>query len=255
VTVYEGEGRGGSRRVRIDIHLNFIGRFEVPAEIVTPMELEEQRRIQEEQAAKAKYAQEREQERNEKRKAASREFTERKNAGLLTPEELEEYNRKREHSRAWQKEWRDKRKASEPPKPPKPLSRNEIVKRHYAGLPLTDEEYAIYRAWQNKKTEQARERRHRIKESQPPTAKPPTIKSVLEKRSAGAEFTPEETEIYNRFRETRNDKLRDYNREYQRNYLREKRQAETEEERQARNAKRREAYNSRKAVQPMAANQ
>ncbi|MDR1736767.1 MAG: DUF4368 domain-containing protein [Oscillospiraceae bacterium] len=155
VTVYEGEGRGASRRVRIDIHLNFIGRFEVPAEIVTPMELEEKRRFQGEQDTKAKDAQER----YEQRKAAAREFTARMKAGLLTPEELEEYNRKRERNRAWQKEWRNKRKAAEPPKPPKPLSQNEIVKRHYAGLPLTDEEYAIYRAWQDKKTEQARERR------------------------------------------------------------------------------------------------
>ena len=41
--------------------------------------------------------------------------------------------------------------------------KNEIIKRKYAGLPLTDEEYAIYRAWQEKKPEQARERRHRLK--------------------------------------------------------------------------------------------
>jgi hypothetical protein len=46
-----------------------------------------------------------------------------------------------------------KRKAAEPPKPHKPLSQNEIIKRKYAGLPLNDEEYAIYRAWQGKKTE------------------------------------------------------------------------------------------------------
>ena len=47
VMVYEGKGRGNDRRQRIDIHMNFIGAFEVPAEIITPMELEEQRRIQE----------------------------------------------------------------------------------------------------------------------------------------------------------------------------------------------------------------
>ena len=51
VVVHEGEGRGNSRRQRIDIYLNFIGAFEVPAHIVTPMEAEEQRRQQEEQAA------------------------------------------------------------------------------------------------------------------------------------------------------------------------------------------------------------
>ena len=52
VVVHEGEGRGNSRRQRIDIYLNFIGAFEVPAHIVTPMEAEEQRRQQEEQTAK-----------------------------------------------------------------------------------------------------------------------------------------------------------------------------------------------------------
>lgn len=52
VVVHEGEGRGNSRRQRIDIYLNFIGAFEVPAHIVTPMEAEEQRRQQEEQGRK-----------------------------------------------------------------------------------------------------------------------------------------------------------------------------------------------------------
>ena len=70
VIVYEGEGRGNDRRQRIDIYLNFIGAFEVPAHIVTPEELEAE----------------------EKRLA---------------------------HSREWQKEWREKRKAAEPPKPPR----------------------------------------------------------------------------------------------------------------------------------------
>ena len=49
VIVHEGEGRGNDRRQRIDIYLNFIGAFEVPAHIVTPAEVEEQRRQQEEQ--------------------------------------------------------------------------------------------------------------------------------------------------------------------------------------------------------------
>ena len=52
VVVHEGEGRGNDRRQRIDIYLNFIGAFEVPEYIVTPAEVEEQRRQHEEQAAK-----------------------------------------------------------------------------------------------------------------------------------------------------------------------------------------------------------
>lgn len=89
VIVYEGEGRGNDRRQRIDIYLNFIGAFEVPAHIVTPAEVEEQRRQQEEQAAKEARSKELKKARYEKRKAEKREFTARKKAGLLTPEELE----------------------------------------------------------------------------------------------------------------------------------------------------------------------
>ena len=127
------------------------------------MELEEQRRIQEENALKGTDAQERYQVRYENRKRVKREFTARKKAGLLTPEELEAENIRLENKREWFKEWREKKKAAEPPKPPKPLSKNEIIKRKYAGLPLTDEEYAIYRAWQDKKNAQARERQHNKK--------------------------------------------------------------------------------------------
>lgn len=203
VVVHEGDKRGAERRQRVDIHMNFIGTFEVPADIITPMELEEQRRLSEEKAAHKKELKEREQERYEKRKQEKREFTARKKAGLLTPEEMEAEERRLEHNRAWQKEWREKRKAAEPLKPPKPLSQNEIIKRKYAGLPLTDEEYAIYRTWQEKKNEQARERRHRIKTSEPSKAKKPTQKEVVEKSKAGLPLTSEELELYNRYGERR----------------------------------------------------
>jgi hypothetical protein len=163
VIVHEGVGRGASRRQRVDIHLNFIGNFEVPADIVTPMELEEQRRQQEEAEAHALELQERFQERNERYKAERRSFTARKRAGLLTPDETEAENRRLEKKKIYNKQYHEKRKATKPPKPPKPLSANEIIKRKYAGLPLTDDEYAIYRAWQDKKNEQARERREKQK--------------------------------------------------------------------------------------------
>jgi hypothetical protein len=41
----------------------------------------------------------------------------------------------------------------------------------------------------------------------------------LEQRKAGLPLTPEAEEIYNSYREKRNDKLRDFSREYQRNYM------------------------------------
>lgn len=90
VVVHEGEGRGNSRRQ------------------------------QEEQAAKEAHSQELAKAREEKRKAEKREFTARKKAGLLTPEEQAADEARLAHNRAWQKEWREKRKAAEPPKPPKP---------------------------------------------------------------------------------------------------------------------------------------
>lgn len=49
-------------RQRLDVRLNFIGEFEVPAEIVRPMGIEEQRRIQGEQAAREKRQAETEEE-------------------------------------------------------------------------------------------------------------------------------------------------------------------------------------------------
>ncbi len=82
VIVHEGEGRGNDRRQRIDIYLNFIGAFEVPAHIVTPAEVEEQRRQQEEQAAKEARSKELAKARYEKRKAEKREFTARKKRGF-----------------------------------------------------------------------------------------------------------------------------------------------------------------------------
>ncbi|MDE7261610.1 MAG: DUF4368 domain-containing protein, partial [Oscillospiraceae bacterium] len=40
IVVHEGKGRGNQRRQRLDFYFNFIGAFEVPADIVTPMEQE-----------------------------------------------------------------------------------------------------------------------------------------------------------------------------------------------------------------------
>jgi hypothetical protein len=170
VVVYEGEGRGSNRHVRVDIHLNFIGAFEIPSDIITPMELDEQRLIQEEKAAKEKRSKELEQARYEKRKQESREFTERMKAGLLTPEELEAHEQKKAHNRAWQKEWRDKRKAAEPPTPPKPLSQNAVVQRKKEGLPLSPEELAIYETWREKQAEKNRRWREKQKIADLPMA-------------------------------------------------------------------------------------
>lgn len=161
VIVHEGEGRGNSRRQRLDIYLNFIGTFEVPAEIVTPMELEEQRREQEEKAAREERSKELAQIRYEKRKQDKRDFTARKKAGLLTPEEQEAEDIRMAKCRETQKEWRAKRKAAEPPKPRK-RSLTELAAAKREGLPLTPEEeerLAAYRQRKNEAVKRCRERK------------------------------------------------------------------------------------------------
>ena len=105
-----------------------------------PAEVEEQRRQQEEQAAKEARSKELAKARYEKRKAEKREFTARKKAGLLTPEELEAEEKRLAHNREWQKEWREKRKAAEPPKPPKKKSIKELMELEKTGAELTPEE-------------------------------------------------------------------------------------------------------------------
>lgn len=168
VVVHEGEGRGNSRRQRIDIYLNFIGAFEVPAHIVTPMEAEEQRRQQAEQAAKEARSQGLAKAREEKRKAEKREFTARKKAGLLTPEEQAADEVRLAHNRALQKEWREKRKAAEPPKPPKPKSIKELIALQRAGAALAPEEAERFAAYRERKNRQHKEWYERQKAAQPP---------------------------------------------------------------------------------------
>ena len=140
--VYEGEGRGNDRRQRIDIYLNFIGAFEVPAHIVTPEELEAE----------------------EKRLA---------------------------HSREWQKEWREKRKAAEPPKPPKKKSIKELMELEKTGAELTPEETERLAEHRRKKAAQHKAWRERQKAGQP---KARTLKELAAAQKEGKALTPEESE-------------------------------------------------------------
>ena len=142
VIVYEGEGRGNDRRQRIDIYLNFIGAFEVPAHIVTPEELEAE----------------------EKRLA---------------------------HSREWQKEWREKRKAAEPPKPPKKKSIKELMELEKTGAELTPQETERLAEHRRKKAAQHKAWRERQKAGQP---KARTLKELAAAQKEGKALTPEESE-------------------------------------------------------------
>ncbi len=191
VIVHEGEGRGNDRRQRIDIYLNFIGAFEVPAHIVTPAEVEEQRRQQEEQAAKEARSKELAKARYEKRKAEKREFTARKKAGLLTPEEQEAEEKRLAHNREWQKEWREKRKATELPKPPKKKSIKELMEIEKTGAELTPEETERLAEHRRKKAAQHKAWRERQKAGQPKTR---TLKELAAAQKEGEALTPEESE-------------------------------------------------------------
>jgi len=94
-----------------------------------------------------------------KRNQEKREFTARMKAGLLTPEELAAHELRKAKSRAWQKEWRDKRKAAMPEQLKK-ATRSDIIQRKKDGLSLTPEELEIYAAWRQKRTDQHREWRY-----------------------------------------------------------------------------------------------
>ena len=138
VVVHEGEGRGNSRRQ------------------------------QAEQAAKEARSQGLAKAREEKRKAEKREFTARKKAGLLTPEEQAADEARLAHNRALQKEWREKRKAAEPPKPPKPKSIKELIALQRAGAALAPEEAERFAAYRERKNRQHKEWYERQKAAQPP---------------------------------------------------------------------------------------
>ena len=162
VVVHEATGgRGNSRRQRLDIYLNFIGAFEVPAHIVTPMEEEAERRRQEEQAAKEARSRELKKARYEKRKQEKRDFTARKKAGLLTPEEQAEEEKRSAKKREQNQAWREKQKASQPPKPPKPHSLTELARMKREGLPLTPEEAQHLAEYRQRKNEQIRQSQQR----------------------------------------------------------------------------------------------
>lgn len=162
VVVHEATGgRGNSRRQRLDIYLNFIGAFEVPAHIVTPMEEEAERRRQEEQAAKEARSRELKKARYEKRKQEKRDFTARKKAGLLTPEEQEEEEKRLAKKREQNQAWREKQRASQPPKPPKPHSLTELARMKREGLPLTPEEAQRLAEYRQRKNEQIRQSQQR----------------------------------------------------------------------------------------------
>ncbi|MDR0325125.1 MAG: recombinase family protein [Oscillospiraceae bacterium] len=155
VVVYEGDRSSGKREQKVEIYLNFIGKFSVPDDYneYTP---EEMQRQSDAQAAKEQRSQELYLVRYEKSKAKKREHTAQRDAGLLTSEEMEADKLRVERNRIRHREWRDRIRAAQPPKPPKQLSQNAIIQKKSEGLPLTTEEEQVYEAWREKRREQHR---------------------------------------------------------------------------------------------------
>ena len=143
------------------------------------------------QAAKEARSKELAKARYEKRKAEKREFTARKKAGLLTPEELEAEEKRLAHNRERQKEWREKRKAAEPPKPPKKKSIKKLMELEKTGAELTPEESERLAEHRRKKAAQHKAWRERQKAGQPKTK---TLKELAAAQKEGEALTPEESE-------------------------------------------------------------
>ena len=191
-----------------DSYFNFIGAFDVPADIVTPMEREAERRQQEEQAEKEEHSKVLAQARYEKHKQERREFTARKRAGLLTPEEQEAEERRLERNRAYQKQQRDKKKAGQPEKPRK-WTLEELAKLDRAGADLTPEETERLTAYKQRRAEAVKRCREKKMAVQPPKPQQRTLKELTECSKAGLPLTPEEAERLETHRSRKKTALQD----------------------------------------------
>jgi len=236
VYVHEGIGRGKIRRQRVDIHLNFIGAFQLPADFITPMEIEEQRQAEEEQAKKARLAKEREKERytekNEKAKQKAKEFAERKRAGLATAEELEAEAQRQAKRAEYNKEYQAKRAANQPPKPEK-LTTTEVLRKYKEGYDLTSEEQILYDDYREMRRGVSKRQYQKRKAAAALVEKPPkppkmTITSIMNRRREGLPLNAEETAMYAEYREKKTEYQREWRIEndgYYREY-KQKRKAE-----------------------------
>ena len=202
VIVHNADKSSGKRMQRVEIHLNFIGDFELPADFVEVIEREEQERLEAEQAAHAEVLKERQRKRsravNEKRKA----LVAKVQTGQATPEEMEEYKRHREQMNALQNARYARKKAANPPKE-KPLSIAKIAERRKAGLPLTEEEIQRHEKYKERKRREQERIRERKKAAAPPKPEKIMLKDVREKAKNGELLTEVEQAMYDRYQEMR----------------------------------------------------
>lgn len=156
IFVYEKEKREFEIYQKLDIHFNFIGKFEVPPNLISPMEIEEQKKLDRELVEKLELRRQRKRKRNSENQ---KDFYRRRREGKLTEKEQEknikllEYNRK----------YYQKIKESRPPKIKK-LTIPEIIEKKNNSLILTDEELERYERYKKRKREYSKEYRKKNKE-------------------------------------------------------------------------------------------
>ena len=209
-------------RVRMTEFIDLAKRYTDFSELTTPMLNEfiekvvvhegegrgKQRRQQEEQTEKEERSQALAQARYEKYKQERREFTARKRAGLLTPEEQAEEERRLERNRAYQKKQRDKKKASQPEKPRK-RALEELARLDKAGADLAQEEAERLAAYKQRKAEAVKRCREKQKAAQSPKPQQRTLKELAECAEMGLPLTPEEAERLEAHRNRKKAALQD----------------------------------------------
>ena len=143
---------------KIEIKFNFIGNFEVPNDIISPVDITEMKRLEEKKKKSEELKKISRNRAKEKKLAKSREFTRRKHAGGLTEEELEKHNQELIKRRAYYSERYRKERELRPPEPKK-SSIEEIYRKKRENEILTEEEQEKYVKYRERKNREAKERR------------------------------------------------------------------------------------------------
>ena len=170
IIIHEKEGAGNSRTQQIDIKFNFIGNFHVPVDFVSDIERAEQEALAEKEQRSRDLREKAYQRGKARTLERAKERTRRYKAGEMTPTELAKYEEQRTKKQAYNKAYKEKREANQPPKPPKPTSMSDIYKKNREGIPLTLEEQEKHEQHKARKNAQLKRWRERkLQEETTPT--------------------------------------------------------------------------------------
>jgi hypothetical protein len=195
VLVHEKVGNGSTATQQLDIYFKFIGNFQVPSNIISPAEVEEQEKLKKELEQKEQRTKELLRLSRERSNLKQKEFRKRIYKGEATEEELQKYYKKLERNRELNRIRRENGN-------PRIRGISIFVKKIKEGIPLTEEEMAKYELEKRKLAEKSRKRRARIKASMPPP--PPkvlSLRKIREKRKNGIQLTEEEQAKFSEYTE------------------------------------------------------